>query len=208
MATRRYKFRSSDSFLEKEVIGLNEEVEGLRLVTTSVCSKVQQNERASSKNEASIKQLTRELKASHAEVERMKNTLSNEVKVAELHYKKEIRVKEIERDKAKEDRRSEVEKHKITAETERVKAQSRAKEEFYKAEQARQKAEQAKHVADAEKYQLMCRIVDGNNLSVEARHLLNLLNSFEVSRDGPELLDNGNFDCCDTLASETIPEGC
>ena len=205
MATRRYRYRSSELFLEKEVTRLNEEVEGLRIVASSLCSKVQQNECASSKSEASIKRLTRELEASRAEVERMKNTPSDEVKIAQLNYK-ETKLKEIERDKAKEDRRSEVEKHKITAETERVKAQSRAKEEFYKAEQARYKAEEAKHVADVEKYQLICQIVD-RKMPVEAHRLLNLLRSSEVSNDRPEFHDDGNFDCYDTLASETIPEG-
>uniref|UniRef100_A0A1X7V8T7 Uncharacterized protein n=1 Tax=Amphimedon queenslandica TaxID=400682 RepID=A0A1X7V8T7_AMPQE len=143
-----------------------------------------------------------------------------------------IKLKEIEKDQAKDSQRSELERYKITAQIEKTKAENLAKEEQYKAEQAKYKveqakykaeeakhmadveqakykAEEAKYVADAEKYQLICRIAEGK-MSPEVRRLLNLIMSSEASKvsdDRPELYDNGNFDCYDTLASETIPEG-
>lgn len=197
------KYRSRDSFHEKEVVRLDNELDGLHIANLSLCSEVQRNGRVSSRNEASIKRLTRELEECRAEVERRKNTPSDEVQIATLNVEKEIKLKEIKRHEAKEARRSEIEKHRITAETERIKAQNRVKEEFYKVEQAKYKAEEAKHVADTEKCQLMFHIAEGN-IPAEDRSLLSLILS---SKDRPELHNDGPFDDYDTLASETIPEG-
>uniref|UniRef100_A0A1X7SN54 Uncharacterized protein n=1 Tax=Amphimedon queenslandica TaxID=400682 RepID=A0A1X7SN54_AMPQE len=177
MAARR-KYRSSDSFLQKEVARLTDEVEELRIVTSSACSKVQQNERVGSRNESSIKRLTRESEASRAaraEVER-------------LEVEKHKITAETERVKAQSRAKEEFYK---------------AEQAKYKAEEAKHITEQAKHVADAEKYQLMYRIAEGS-ISVEAHRLLSLILS---SKDRPKLHDNHPFDDDDTLASETIPEG-